>query len=477
MYDVIIIGGGIVGCAAAYYLGQYDVKTVLLEKENDVADGTTKANSAIIHAGYDPQPDTLMAKYNVPGAALAKELCEKLDVPYRQCGALVAAFGEEEKPQIRRLYQRGMANGVPGLRILEKAELHQLEPNLAEAAVQALWVPTSAIVSPWEYALALAETAVRNGVVLNLNSEVTAITRQADGFTVATTSHTVRGRYIINAAGVNADKVHELIGKKEFTIQPVKGEYYLLDKSEGDRVAHTIFQCPTAAGKGVLVSPTVHGNLIVGPNAAQCGPDDTATTALGQDEVRSAALKSVPNINFRENIRNFAGVRARSDRGDFIVEESRSVPDFFNLAGIMSPGLSAAPALALAAVDWLKGKGLLKEKKQHYIDSRKRIRFKELSDEQKNQLIEKEPAYGRIICRCETIPEGEILAALHGVIPAVSIDAVKRRCNAGMGRCQGGFCGERVADLLMREHHRSGLEVLQDKAGSQILVAQPKGRR
>ena len=471
MYDVIIIGAGITGCSAAYYLSQYDLKVAVLEATNDVSMGTTKANSAIIHAGYDPKPGTLMAKHNVSGAALTKELCEKLDVPYKQCGAMVIGFDEKDMETIRILYQRGLDNGVEGLQVLSREETHRLEPQLSADVVGALLVPTSAIVSPWELALALMEVAVENGVELKLNNKVEAIAKDGNVFTVKTDKDCYKASYIINAAGVNSDVIHEMIGEKEFTITKVKGQYYLLDKSECSRCSHTIFQCPSEVGKGILVSPTVHGNLIVGPDAVVS--DNVDTTYEGLQYVKQMAFRSIPFIRFNENIRNFAGLRAKCDRGDFVVEESHSVKDFFNLAGIQSPGLSSAPSLALAAVEWLEGKREL-HKKESYKETRKKIRFKTLSAEEKNELIKKDPRYGRIICRCESITEGEIVNAIHGVIPAVSIDAVKRRCNSGMGRCQGGFCGGKVAEILVRETGISPLEVLQDQQGTNILIKELK---
>ncbi|MBR0385870.1 MAG: NAD(P)/FAD-dependent oxidoreductase [Erysipelotrichaceae bacterium] len=474
MYDVVIIGGGVIGCATAYYLSFYNIRTVLLERDNDVANGTTKANSAIIHAGYDPEPGTLMAVHNVEGARLTEDLCCKLDVPYRKCGALVVAFSDADMKTVEKLYQRGITNGVKGLSVLNGEQTHALEPQLSQEVRGALLAETSAIVSPWELCLALAETAVRNGVELKLNSEVTAIRRTEGGFEVTAGGETVKGKLIINAAGVHSDDVHELIGEKEFTIKPSRGEYYLLDKSESSRCQHTIFQCPDERGKGVLVSPTVHGNLIVGPNTESSEKDDVATVADSLDFVRNMASKSIPSIDFRENIRNFSGVRARSDRSDFILEESHSVPDFFNMAGIQSPGLSAAPSLAKEAVKWVGSKMELTEKK-NTVDERKKIRIKELNREEINDLIKQNPAYGRIICRCESITEGEIMDCFKGPIPPVSIDGVKRRCNTGMGRCQGGFCGEKVASILMKQLNLSGQQILQDKQGSNIILSAAKG--
>ncbi|MBQ3383905.1 MAG: NAD(P)/FAD-dependent oxidoreductase [Erysipelotrichaceae bacterium] len=471
MYDVIIIGAGIVGCSTAYYLSQYDLKVAVLEACNDVSMGTTRANSAIIHAGYDPEPGTLMARHNVKGALMIRELCRRLDVPYKQCGALVVGFDEKDMETIQTLYERGLANGVEFLKILSREETHDLEPQLSADVQGALLAPTSAIVSPWELALALMEVAVENGVELKLNNKVEAISKSDEVFTVKTSEGEYKSRYVVNAAGINSDVIHEMIGQKEFTITRTKGEYYLLDKSEGNRVSHTIFQCPSKVGKGVLVSPTVHGNLIVGPNAEDS--DNTDTTYEGLQFVRKTAVRSVPFISFGDNIRNFAGIRAKNDRGDFIVEESHSVLGFYNIAGIMSPGLSSAPSLALEAVDWLKGKMDL-HKKAEYKETRKKVRFNQLDEEEKNELIRKDPRYGRIICRCETVTEGEIVEAIHGVIPAVSIDAVKRRCNAGMGRCQGGFCGGKVAEILVRERGISPLDVLQNQRGTNILVRELK---
>lgn len=472
MYDVLIIGCGITGAAAAFELSRYELKLAVLERENDVAAGTTKANSAILHAGYDPEPGSLMARLNVRGVELAKELCEKLDVPYRRCGSFVLAFSEGERPVLEELYRRGTANGVPGLALLDREEARALEPGLSGEVVAALYAPSAAICSPWEYCLALAETAVRNGAEVCLNTEVTGLTKTETGWRAATSKGDFEARYVLNAAGVDAQAVHELAAPKTFTILPRRGQYYLLDKSEGDRVSHIIFQCPSRAGKGVLVAPTVHGNLIVGPSSEPVAGDDTAVTSEGLAGVRSAASRSVPGVMFNQSIRNFAGVRASTDREDFILEEA--APGFIDLAGICSPGLSAAPAIAEYAVELLSQAELELEKKENFVCERRRIRFKDLPENQRAELVEKEPAYGRVVCRCETVTEGEILACLHTPIPPVSVDGVKRRVNAGMGRCQGGFCGPRVVELLCRELGMDPGEVVQDRAASRLLDRETK---
>ena len=313
MYDIAIIGCGVIGAAAAYALSRYDNKVVILEAENDVADCTTKANSAILHAGYDPAPGTRMARLNVRGVALAKEICAKLDVSYKQCGSLVLALDEKELPHLQHLFENGTANGVPDMKILSREEALAMEPNLSEKVCGALWAPSAAIVNPWEYALAMTEVAVRNGVELRRSCKVTDANAIEGGYRLTVPGGTVETRCVINAAGIWADKVHSMVEPANFHIIPTRGEYYLLDKSEGTRVSHVIFQCPNELGKGVLVSPTVHGNLIVGPDAVPVHGDDTSCTSKGLEFVKATAQRSVPSINFGESIRSFAGVRANLD--------------------------------------------------------------------------------------------------------------------------------------------------------------------
>ena len=473
MQDVIIIGCGVTGAACAYTLSRYRLRVTVLEAMNDVATGTTKANSAILHAGYDPEPGTLMARLNVEGVGLAEEICVRLDVPYKKTGSMVLAFDEKDRACLDTLLERGHKNGVPDLRLLTGEEARALEPELSPEVSAALLAPSAAIVNPWEYALAMAETAVKNGVMLRRLCSVTAISKEADGFTVTTTGGVFRSRFVINAAGVHAGEVHDLIASPAFAIRPAKGEYYLLDKSEGNRVSRVIFQCPSRLGKGVLVSPTVHGNLIVGPTSQPSGAEDVSVTARGLETVRRLASRSVPGVRFRENIRNFAGVRASSDRGDFILEES-AVPGFFDAAGICSPGLSAAPAIARYLVDLMVERGLSLEEKLDFDNTRKRVRFHELDDEARNALIARDPRYGRVVCRCETVTEGEIIACLRAPIPPASVNGVKRRVGAGMGRCQGGFCGPRVQEILARELGLAPKEIPLEGPDSYILTGETK---
>lgn len=478
MYDVAIIGAGITGCSAAYELGRYDIKVAVIEKENDVAQEATKANSAIIHAGYDPEPGTLMAKHNVRGNAMAKELCERLDVPYTSVRSLVLAFTEDEMEKVRVLYDRGIENGVPRLEIISGDRVRELEPNLSGEIRGALLAPSSGIVLPWEYAIALSEVALENGTDFFLSSQITSIEKNQGGFNINTSNKdnpVIRAKYIINAAGCYADRIHEMVGGSGFTIKPSKGTYYLLDKAQGPLVHSVCFQCPTKAGKGVVVAPTVHGNILAGPDALETEDmDNKGTPKESLDYVAKMARKTTDKINFRDNIRNFAGIRANSDQKDFVIGESPYCNGFINLACIKSPGLSAAPSIALEAVDILKGLGLKLKEKDNPVTTRKKMVVKNLSHEEISSAIKENPLYGRVICRCETITEGEIVDALKSSLCPSSIDGVKRRAGTGMGRCQGGFCSPRVASIIARERHIPLEQVLQDSEGSEILVEETK---
>ena len=468
MYDVLIIGCGVVGAAVAYSLAGYDLRVAIVEKENDVAMGATRANSAIVHAGFDPKEGTLMARLNVRGCAMAEELCRKLDVPYKKNGSLVISFSEDEDAAVEKLYNRGVANGVPGLRIVEREELHRMEPGLTPEARKALYAPSAGIISPWDYALAMAEVAVRNGAELLLETKVTGLCKTPDGWTVETDKGDFETKYVINCAGVHSAEVHDMASDHTFDIIPCKGQYYLLDKSEGAKFTYTLFQCPSKVGKGVLVSPTVHGNLIVGPDAVDI-PDaeDTSTTAEQLAFVKKAAAKTTANVDYRNQVRNFAGVRSNTKSDDFII--GFAADRFIDAAGIKSPGLTAAPAIGEYILGLLQNDGLNTAPRKDFIDGRKVVRVKELSADEKNALIAQNPLYGRVICRCETVTEGEIVDAIRSPIPAHTVDGVKRRTNAGMGRCQGGFCGPRVVDILARQTRCDKTEILKDKTGSYIL--------
>ncbi|MGL5000130.1 MAG: NAD(P)/FAD-dependent oxidoreductase [Cetobacterium sp.] len=474
MYDILIIGAGIVGTGIARELSKYKLKVAVVERDTDVSNETTKANSAIVHGGYDAKEGSLMAQLNVLGNSLYEDLCKELSVPFKRNGSLVLAFNEEEVNHLQVLYNRGIINKVPGLSVINKDKLRKLEPNVDEKAIAALYCSSAGIVSPWEFAEALIDNAVENNVELFLNTEVQNIEKSNEAFNVTTTSGVFHTKYIFNCAGVHADLIHNMIAEESYKILPRKGEYFVLDKSEGKRVNQTVFQCPSKIGKGILVTPTVHGNLLVGPDAQEIDNRfDVSTKTERLDYIKSKGSHSIQNINFRENIRTFAGIRAESDRGDFIIEES-STKGFFDIAGIKSPGLSAAPAITLAALELLKNSGAVLTKKENFITPRKHTLFMNLSSEEKAAKIKEDDRFGRMVCRCEMITEGEIIEAIHRPVKAVTMDAVKRRCRPGSGRCQGGFCGPKVQEIIARELNKNIESVILDKANSYILIEELK---
>lgn len=475
MYDVAIIGAGVIGASIFRELTKFNLKVAILEKENDVAMGTTKANSAIIHAGYDPENGSLMAKYNVIGNEMFEGLCKELSVPFIRNGSLVLAFNEEDMDVIKHLYENGNRNNVKDLKIISKEEVLKLEPNISENICGALYAPTGGIIGPFEYTIALVENAVENGGEVKLNSEVIEIIKD-DIFTIKLNNkEEIKAKYVINAAGVYADKIHNMVCEESFKISPIRGEYYVLDKDEGSNFSHTMFQCPSKLGKGVVVTPTVHGNLIVGPNAEKIDDKDSVeTTSEALDFIRETATRTTNKINFRSSIRNFAGLRADSDRGDFIVEENDKVKGFIDASGMKSPGLTSAPAIAIGVIEILKKSGLNLIKNESFNPYRNQIRFMELSADEKKEIIKKDKNYGRIICRCEEITEGEIIDSINRSFGNVSLDGVKRRCRPGMGRCQGGFCGPRVQEIISRELNVPLESIVLEKDGSYILTGKSR---
>ncbi|MGL4848732.1 MAG: NAD(P)/FAD-dependent oxidoreductase [Clostridium sp.] len=474
IYDVVIIGSGVVGGSIFRELSKYKLKILCLEKETDVSMGCSKANSAIVHSGYDPEPGTLMAKYNVLGNEMFEELCKKLSVPFKRNGSLIIGFNEDDKKELELLYNRGLLNNVPNLKLLSREEVLKLEPSINKDVYCGLHCPTGGIVGAYEFTIALSENAIDNGGELRLNSKVVNI-EKSDTFKITLENgDIIECNYIVNAAGVHADDINNLISNEKFRITPRKGEYFVLDKSQGNLFNHTIFQCPSSLGKGVLVTPTVHGNLLVGPNAIDTmDKDSVSTEASGLNEIKETSLKTTNLINFRENIRNFAGLRAIANYPDFIVGES-DVKGFFNASGIKSPGLTSAPAIAVDIVEMLKASGLILDKKENFIEERKQIHFMELSKEEKIELIKKDSRYGRVICRCENITEGEIVDSINRTLGATTIDGVKRRCRPGCGRCQGGFCGPRVQEIISREKNMDIENILLDKKDSYIIVGKTK---
>ena len=471
MYDVTIIGGGVCGAAIAMYLSKYDIKCCLLEKENDIAIGTTRANSGIVHAGYDPEPDTLMARLNVRGCELIEEIATKMNVPYKKVGSMVISFDSKDEAHLQQLYERGLANGVRGMKLLDKEALFEMEPNLSENVTGALYASSAAVVNPWRLCLAMAETAVKNGVEVFLDSEVTAIEKINAAFRITAGESVYETRYVINAAGLFSDKIAAMAGAQDFEIRASKGQYYLLDKTSDWLVNSVIFQCPSEKGKGVLVSPTADGNIIVGPNAESDNErDDVSTTREGLDFVAQEAAKTTKLIDYRENIRSFAGLRANSDKRDFIIGESALCRHFINVAGIKSPGLSSAPAIGEYVVEILEDCGMLLSEKKNWSYAEPHVCFAELSNEEKAEICKRNPKYGNVICRCNLVTEGEILDALDSLIKPRTLDGIKRRTGSGMGRCQGGFCGVRVHEIICKYYGIPAESVLWDKDGSYIVA-------
>lgn len=475
MKDVIIIGAGVAGCACARELSRYQADILVLDKEEDVCCGTSKANSAIVHAGFDAKPGTLMAKLNVAGSRRMESLSKELDFPYQRCGSLVLCLSEAQKPDLQRLYERGVANGVEGLKILDREALFALEPYASREAVAALWAPTGAIVCPFGLNIALAENACENGAEFRFNEKVTHIRRIPGGWAVKTEKGTYETRTVVNAAGVYSGMLHNMVSENTMTILPRRGDYMLLDK-KAHTVSHTIFNLPGKYGKGVLVSPTVHGNTIVGPTAVDVeDPESTATTAQGLEAVRQGAVRMVENLPLGQVITSFAGLRAHEPRHDFFIGELPEAPGFVDCAAIESPGLSACPAIGEMVAEIVKNILNLQEN-PNFCSRRMGIRNpREMDPETRAELVNQEPAYGQIICRCEGISEGEIVDSIRRPLGARSVDGVKRRVRAGMGRCQGGFCSPRVMEILARELNCPPEQITKAGPGSPMAVGKTKG--
>ena len=473
MFDVTVIGAGVVGGMIARRLAAFDLRICIVDKENDVARGATAANSAIVHAGFDAKAGSMKARMNVRGSQMMEQVCAELGVSYKRNGSLVVAF-ENERAEVEDIYRRGVQNGVEGLRIVEKEELFAMEPNLNPDMSCALYAPTGAIVCPYGLTIAAIGNAMDNGAELQLNFEVVAIEKTAEGYVLtAADGRTVETRYLINSAGVFSDEIAKMLGDESFTVHPRRGEYMLLDKECGQTTTCTIFHTPTKMGKGVLVSPTVHGNLIVGPTAVDMeDKNDTATTPEGFADIRAKAGDNVANVPYGKVITSFCGLRSVGSTGDFII---KPVGNAIHLGGIESPGLSSSPAIAEYVEELLRGMGLTLTPKADYNPNRAPMdAFRHMSIAEKNEMIKQDSRYGRIICRCEEVTEGEMVAAIHANPPAYDVDAVKRRTRGGMGRCQGGFCSPEVIRILAREWGVSYDDITKCGHGSYINKGRTK---
>lgn len=477
MYDVVIIGAGVSGAASARELSRYKLKVCVVEKEEDVCCGTSKANSAIVHAGYDAATGSLMAKLNVEGNQMMEELSKELDFHFKKNGSLVVCLHEEEMPGLKELYDRGVANGVKDLRIIDREELVKLEPNIADEAVAALYAPTGGIVCPFGMNIAFAENAATNGVEFKFDTEVTGFEKKDNAWIVKTSRGDIETKYVVNAAGVYADKFHNMVSEDKIHITPRRGDYCLLDRSTEGFVTHTIFQLPSKFGKGVLVTPTVHGNTLVGPTAIDIEEKEgTNTTQEGIDELIKKAGTTVKGLPIRQVITSFAGLRAHEDGHEFQIGELKDAKGFIDCAGIESPGLTSAPAIGKMVAEILKELTGAEEKPDFMATRKGILDPKTLSNEERAELIKEKPAYGNIICRCEMITEGEIIDAINRPLGAKSLDGVKRRTRAGMGRCQSGFCSPRTIEILARERGVDPAEITKSGGNSRIIVGINKDR-
>lgn len=475
MYDVLIIGAGVIGSACARELSRYCLNIAVLEKEEDVCCGTSKANSAIIHSGIDCKPGTWMARMNVKGNEMMDALSKDLDFPFQRNGSLIVCYEDNDLPHLQALYQQGVQNKIPDIRILTKAELHEMEPNIAKDAVAAIFAPTGGIVCPFGMNIAMAENAADNGVKFLLHTEVMQIEKSACGYLLLTNQGSIEARCVVNAAGVYADKFHNMVSSEKIHITPRRGEYCLLDKTAGEFVSKTIFKLPGSYGKGILITPTVHGNILLGPTASYHDDKDaTNTTPEGLSHICDTARQYIPDIPLREIITSFSGNRAHEDGHEFIISEVADAPLFIDAAGIESPGLTSAPAIG-ARVAGIVCSLLHPRENLLFNGTRKGVlNPKTLTKEAYAALIKEKPSYGNIICRCEMITEGEILDAVHRTLGASSLDGVKRRTRAGMGRCQSGFCAPKTMGILARELHLDPLALTKSGGASTLLTSYTK---
>ena len=472
MYDIIVVGAGVVGSAVAREASKYKLNVLVIDRENDVGNVTSMANSAIVHSGYDPKPGSKKAFHNVRGNSMYEELCKDLDVEFERIGSLTCATNEEEKQVIENYVSRSKENGVE-VKLLTREETKKIEPFISDNVIASLYAPSAGIVNPFELTVALMENAVDNGVELKLNEEVTNITKVTDSYVVETNKGKYNAKVVVNSAGLYSDKISGMLGLASYKITPRKGEYFVLDHFKQPFVSHVIFPTPTTKGKGILVTPTTHGNYLVGPSSEFVDDkEDFSTDKLTLDDVRAKSTALVNNIPFNYIIRQFSGLRATGDTGDFIVEDHNG---FIILGGIESPGLASAPSIAKEVMELAANTLTLVEKENFNKTRRKVYRLAKMTQEERNDLIKKDPRFGRIICRCETISEGEVIDAINRSVPPTSIKGVKKRCRPGFGKCQGGFCEPLILEILARELNKNPMDIKYDSPKSYILQEETKG--
>lgn len=468
-YDVLIIGAGVVGSCIARELSKYELKIMVAEKASDVCEGTSKANSGIVHAGFDAKPGTKKAFFNLKGSEMMEALSKELDFSYRRNGSIVLCFDKADESKLYELKERGEKNNVKGIKILSGDEIRKMEPQVSKDAVSALYAPTGGIVCPFGLTVAMAENAATNGVEFLRSTEVTDIKHCGDGFEVIAAGDAYKAKYVVNAAGVYADVIHNMVCEDKIKIIARKGEYCLYDKKEGNLISSTIFQLPGAYGKGVLVTPTVHGNLLIGPTATDTeDKEEVSTTASGLSKVQKVGGASILAVPSKSVITSFAGLRAHSETDDFIIGES-SIKGFYDVSGIESPGLSAAPAIGVFVADEI-AKKLNAAPNKSFVGTRKGIpNMANASTEEKQRLISENPLYGNVVCRCELVTEGEIVEAIKRPVGATTLDGIKRRTRAGMGRCQSGFCSPVTVEILARELGVEMKDITKHGTGSEFI--------
>jgi Predicted dehydrogenase len=480
--DILIIGGGVIGASIAHQLSKYNLSIVLVDKESDICMGASKANSSMIHDGYNVDANMLKGNLVLKAHPLFEELCSDLHVQYKKNAAsIVVGFADEDMKILKEQLENGIKNGINGLKIIGHSELLALEPYINPDVKFGLLNPNTGLINPFELTIALAENAVINGTQVLLNTEAqNIIVKDQKVEAVKTNQGIIEAKVVINAAGLYADKIASMVEDIDFEIRPRKGQYFLYDKKWGHIVKHAIYSAPTKLSKGMIILPTTEGNILGGSNAQVIDDkENLSTTYEGFEEIyRQTISRIFPDLpRTGDVIAAFSGLRAAATSEDFIIGYAKTVKGFINVAGIQSPGLSSSPAIASMVEDLVKELNYnlnFTEKKNYRKDRSKPVVLRNISFEERNKLINKNPNYGTIICRCETVSKGEIIDAIHRPIPAVNMDAIKRRTRAGMGRCQGGFCGPRVLDILKNELNVSPLAITKKGKGSYILAAKSK---
>jgi glycerol-3-phosphate dehydrogenase len=479
--DVIIIGGGVIGCAIAYELSKLSLKICVLEAEADLAFGASGANTGLVHAGFDPKPGSLKAKYNVEGNKLFPKLAEDLNIQFQQTGALVLAKTDNELSKLEELKHRGKENKVLDLNIKTGEDLSKIEPNINKDILWALHAPSAGIISPYEFTIALAECAAGGGTEFLLNTHALEINlKNGSVHQVITNKSKIKTSFIINAAGIFSDDIAKMVGLNTLNIHPRRGEYLVFDKSVSGLVRHTLFPVPSKVSKGIIVTPTVEGNILVGPNAEDIDDkSDKSTTSEGLEEVYKGSKKLVPNLSKKDVIATFSGIRPVPDVQDFIIG-STQIPGFINAAGISSPGLTAAPAIAKAVVsivsnDEISKKLKIKPNPKFNTRREKQIGLKNTVPAKFDEIIRKNSTYGHVVCRCEHVTEGEVLQAIHTCPGATTLKGIKYRTRAGLGRCHGAFCNQSVIFILSSELGIPVENVTLSGPGSEILFKTGKG--